>query len=89
MVFTTHYRRLTEFDLSMWQAEADTELTLSAWPATAVGQILIEYGSFSLKKLNASTLVPFSAKSKTISRSATDKANDQPSFWNHNGHIRL
>ena len=29
----------------MWQAEADTELTLSALPATAVGQILLEYGS--------------------------------------------
>ena len=28
----------------MWQAEADTELTLSALPATAVGQILLEYG---------------------------------------------
>ena len=27
----------------MWQAEADTELTLSALPATAVGQILFEY----------------------------------------------
>ena len=35
----------------MWQAEADTELTLSAVPATAVGQILLtmanllEYGN--------------------------------------------
>ena len=29
----------------MWQAEADTELTLSALPATAVGQILLEYGT--------------------------------------------
>ena len=37
----------------MWQAEADTELTLSASPATAVGQSKLspgesrlEYGSF-------------------------------------------
>ena len=29
----------------MWQAEADTELTLSALPATAVGEILLEYGT--------------------------------------------
>ena len=39
-----HYRRLTEFGPPMWQAEADTELTLFASPATAVGQILLEYG---------------------------------------------
>ena len=32
------YRRLTEFGPPMWQAEADTELTLSASPATAVGE---------------------------------------------------
>ena len=25
----------------MWQAEADTELTLSAWPVTAVGQLTL------------------------------------------------
>ena len=35
------YRRLTEFGPPMWQAEADTELTLSASPATAMGQILL------------------------------------------------
>ena len=29
---------LTEFGSPMWQAEADTELTLSAPPTTAVGQ---------------------------------------------------
>ena len=29
---------LTAFGPPMWQAEADTELTLSASPATAVGQ---------------------------------------------------
>ena len=29
---------LTPFGPPMWQAEADTELTLSASPATAVGQ---------------------------------------------------
>ena len=35
----------------MWQAEVDTELTQSASPATAVGQILLEYGScFSLRE---------------------------------------
>ena len=45
------YRRLTEFGLPMWQAEADIELTLSASPAMAVGQILLnmakllEYGT--------------------------------------------
>ena len=35
------YCRLTEFGPPMWQAEADTELTLSASPTTAVGQILL------------------------------------------------
>ena len=30
----------------MWQAEADTELTLSASPATAVGQILLTIAKF-------------------------------------------
>ena len=30
----------------MWQAEADTELTLSASPATAVGQILLIMAKF-------------------------------------------
>ena len=37
---------LTEFVPPMWQAEADTELTLSAWPATAVGQILFTMVKF-------------------------------------------
>ena len=32
---------LTEFGPPMWQTEADTELTLSALPATIVGQILL------------------------------------------------
>ena len=39
-----HYHRLIEFGPPMWQAEVDTELTLSALPATAAGQILLEYG---------------------------------------------
>ena len=30
----------------MWQAKADTELTLSALPATAVGQILLTMAKF-------------------------------------------
>ena len=30
----------------MWQAEADNELTLSASPATAVGQILLTMAKF-------------------------------------------
>ena len=30
----------------MWQAEADTELTLSASPATAVGQMLLTMAKF-------------------------------------------
>ena len=37
---------LTEFGPPMWQAEADTELTLSASPATAVGQILLTMAKF-------------------------------------------
>ena len=31
-------REITPFGPPMWQAEADTELTLSASPTTAVGQ---------------------------------------------------
>ena len=46
----SQYRRLTEFGQgfgpSMWQAEADTDLTLSALPATAVGQILLTIAKF-------------------------------------------
>ena len=37
---------LTEFGPPMWQAEADTELTLSAASATAVGQILLTLAKF-------------------------------------------
>ena len=37
---------LTEFGPPMWQAVADTELTLSASPATAVGQILLTMAKF-------------------------------------------
>ena len=33
-----YYRGVTPFGPPMWQAEADTELTLSASPPTAVGQ---------------------------------------------------
>ena len=33
-----YYRGVTPFGPPMWQAEADTELTLSASPTTAVGQ---------------------------------------------------
>ena len=36
-----YYRRLTEFGPPLLQAEADTEVTLSASPDTAVGQILL------------------------------------------------
>ena len=36
---------LKEFDPPMWQAEADTELTMSASPSTAVCQILLVYGT--------------------------------------------
>ena len=32
---------LTEFGPPMWQAETDTELTLSALPATAVDQLML------------------------------------------------
>ena len=32
---------LTSIGPTMWQAEADTELTLSALPATAVGQLTL------------------------------------------------
>ena len=37
---------LTEFGPHMWQAEADTELTVAASPATAVGQILLTKAKF-------------------------------------------
>ena len=43
---TREYRRITEFGPPMWQAKADTELTLSASPATAVGQILLTMPKF-------------------------------------------
>ena len=45
-LWRTHYRRLTEFGPPMWQAEAETELTLPASPATAVGQILLTMAEF-------------------------------------------
>jgi len=35
------YRRLTPVRPTMWQAEADTEMTLSASPVTAVGQLTL------------------------------------------------
>ena len=37
---------LTEFGPPLWQAEADAELKLSASPATAVGQILLNKAKF-------------------------------------------
>ena len=40
------YRRLTEFGPLPWQAKADKELTLSASPATAVGQSLLTMAKF-------------------------------------------
>ena len=36
---------LTPFGPLLWQAEADTELTLSASPTTAVGQKALFHGS--------------------------------------------
>ena len=38
---TNQYRGVTPFGPPMWQADADTELTLSASPTTAVGQKLL------------------------------------------------
>ena len=38
--------KLRGFGQSMWQAEADKELTLSALPAMAVGQILLTMAKF-------------------------------------------
>ena len=46
LVFDVTVDYVTEFGLPMWQAEADTELTLSASPATAVGQILLTMAKF-------------------------------------------
>ena len=46
---------LTEFGPPMWQAEADTELTLSASPTTAVGQ-----KALALAKRRYSTVILFS-----------------------------
>ena len=43
---TCKYRILTEFGPPMWQAEADTEMTLSASPAMALGQILLTMAKF-------------------------------------------
>ena len=40
------YRRLTSVRPPMWQAEAVKELTLSASPATAVGQIQLTMAKF-------------------------------------------
>ena len=48
---------LTPFGPPMWQAEADTELTLSASPTTAVGQ-----KALALAKRRYST-VPFNRRS--------------------------
>ena len=42
---------LTEFGPPIWLAKADTELTLPASPATAVGQILLVYGNCSQHRL--------------------------------------
>ena len=42
----THWPGLTEFGPPMWQAEADTELTLSSLPTTAVGKILLTIAKF-------------------------------------------
>ena len=41
---THHYRGVTPFGPPMWQAEADTELTLSALLTTAVGQKALFHG---------------------------------------------
>ena len=56
----------------MWQAEADTELTLSASPATAVGQSklypgesMLEYGSIS--EVHMSAYLRRDVKVRTIS----------------------
>ena len=45
---------LTPFGPPMWQAEADTELTLSASPTTAVGQkaLALAKGTLNLPPLN-------------------------------------
>ena len=41
----TIYRGVPPFGPLLWQAEADTELTLSASPTTAVGQKALLHGS--------------------------------------------
>ena len=48
------YRGVTPFGPPMWQAEADTELTLSASPTTAVGQ-----KALALAKRRYSTVLSF------------------------------
>ena len=47
----------------MWQAEADTELTLSALPATAVGQILPTMAKIQLEYGNSQIMNEFDASS--------------------------
>ena len=45
-LFTGIWPGLTEFGPPMWQAEADTDLTFSASPATAVSEILLTMAKF-------------------------------------------
>ena len=44
---------LTEFGLPEWQAEANSISSLSASPATAMGQIVLAYGTESFQKFLA------------------------------------
>ena len=64
----SQYRRLTEFGPPMWQTEADTELTLSASPATAVGQILLTMAKFCYNTVIAQCFLVFLKRLKCISK---------------------
>ena len=63
---------LTPFCPPMWQAEADTELTLSASPTTAVGQ-----KALALAKRRYSTVIIFEGNAE---RTANFKLLEDPSF---------
>ena len=66
----------------MWQAEADSELTLSALPATAVGQIVLTMAKFC-------QYVHGNAELKTILSYIVSKKSQQRMIFKSHVHIIL
>ena len=62
------YRGVTPFGPLLWQAEADTELTLSASPTTTVGQ-----KALALAKRRYSTVTLLTRKFQSIFKSNTNR----------------